>query len=156
MYNERKCVVATQKLAILGSIIEEGKIRPDPEHMRPLQELPVPSHRKGLNRLLGFFSCYSQWIRCFSERIQPLAFPISEEAKTAFETLKRAIEESVVCAIVECVPFEVETDASEFAIAATLDQKGCPVGFFSHTLQGSEIRYASVEKECQSHRDYSQ
>ena len=70
--------------------------------MRPLRDLPVPSDRKGLNRLLGFFSYYYQWIGCFSEKIQPLAtassFPIAEEANTAFETLKRDIEESVVCA----------------------------------------------------------
>ena len=69
MYNESKCVFSTQKLAILGSIIEEGEIRPDPERMRPLRELPVPSDRKGLNQLLGFFSYYSQWIRCVSEKI---------------------------------------------------------------------------------------
>ena len=50
----------------------------------------------------------------------------------------------------ERVPFEVETDVSEFAIAATLNQKGRPVTFFSHTLQGSEIRHASVEKEAQA------
>ena len=33
------------KTGVLGSIIEEGEIRPDPECMRPLQELPVPSDR---------------------------------------------------------------------------------------------------------------
>ena len=67
MFNE-SVFISTQKLTILGSIIEEGEIRPDPERMRPLQELPVPSDRKGLNRLLGFLSYYSQWIRCFSEK----------------------------------------------------------------------------------------
>ena len=89
--------------AIILLSTEEGETRPDPEHMHPLGELPVPSDRKGLNQLLGFFSYYSQWIRCFFEKIRPLAtassFPISEEAKTAFEILKRDIEESVVCAI---------------------------------------------------------
>ena len=53
-------------------------------------------------------------------------------------------------AINEHVPFEVEADTSKFAITATLNQKGCPVAFFSHTLQGAEIRHASIEKEAQA------
>ena len=54
-----------------------------------------------------------------------------------------------MCAIDKHVPVEVETDASEFAIPATLNQNGPPVVFFSHTLQGAEIRHASIEKEAQ-------
>ena len=48
----------------------------------------------------------------------------------AFENLKKDIAESVVCAINEDAPFEVETDASDYAIAATLNQNGRPVAFF--------------------------
>ena len=55
-----------------------------------------------------------------------------------------------MCTIDEHVPFEVETDASEFAIAATLNKNGRPVVFFSRTLQGAEIRHASIEKEAQA------
>ena len=55
------------------------------------------------------------------------------EAKTVFETLKKDIEQSVVCSIDEHVPFEVETDASEFAITATLNQNGHPVAFSCRT-----------------------
>ena len=72
------------------------------------------------------------------------------EAKTVFETLKKDIEKWIVCARDEHVPFEVESDASEFAIATTLNQNGRPVAFFSHTLQGAEIRHASIEKEAQA------
>ena len=64
--------------------------------------------------------------------------------------LKRDIEQSVVCAVDEDSPFEVETDASDFAIAATLSQKGRPVYFFSRTLQGPEVNHASVEKEAKA------
>ena len=153
-YNDDKSIFSTGKLAILGYIIEDGEIRPDPERLRPLLQLPAPNDAKSLRRVLGFFSHYSQWIQCYSDKIRPLTttstFPISIEAKTAFEALKRDIENSVVCAIDEQTPFEVETDASDFAIAATLNQNGRPVAFFSRTLQGPEISHASVEKEAKA------
>ena len=50
----------------------------------------------------------------------------------------------------ETIPFEVETDTSEVALAATLNQNGKPVAFFSRTLQGSELKYASIEMEAQA------
>ncbi|KAK3738004.1 hypothetical protein QZH41_009632 [Actinostola sp. cb2023] len=39
---------------------------------------------------------------------------------------------------------------SEVALAATLNQNGRPVAFFSHNLQGSELKHASIEKEAQA------
>ena len=53
-------------------------------------------------------------------------------------------------AIDEDIAFKVETDASEVAIAATLNQAGRPVAFFSRTLQGPEVRLPSIEKEAQA------
>ena len=69
------------------------------------------------------------------------------EAKTAFETHTKKKVQSVGGAIDEHVAVEVETDASEFSIPVTHNQNGCPVAFFSRTLQGAEIRHASIEKK---------
>lgn len=153
-YNEEKCEFSITKLHILGSVIEHGEIRPDPNRLRPLLELPPPTDMKAHRRLLGFFSYYSQWIRSFSQKIKPLVivkeFPYSSEELQAFQALKREIAESVVCSINENVPFTVETDASQVAIAATLNQSGRPVAFFSRTLHGSELKHSSVEKEAQA------
>ena len=153
-YNDDKSVFSTRCLPILGYVIEEGEIRPDPERLRPLRELPVPHNSKSLNRCLGLFSYYSQWIPTFSDRIKPItsckSFPLSQQAVEAFESLKKTIEGAVITAIDESTPFEVETDASEVALAATLNQNGRPVAFFSRTLQGSELKHAAVEKEAQA------
>ena len=153
-YNDSKSVFSTRKLAILGYVIEEGVIRPDPERLSPLRNLPVPRDSKSLNRCLGLFSYYSQWIPEFSNRIKPLtsckSFPLSPEAVTTFDSLKKIVEEAFVAAIDETIPFEVETDASDVALAATLSQDGRPVAFFSRSLQGSELKHAAIEKEAQA------
>ena len=48
----------------------------------------------------------------------------------------------------ENAPFVVETDASNVAISATLNQNGKPVAFYSRTLSKSEQTQSSVEKEA--------
>ncbi|XP_059848515.1 uncharacterized protein LOC132406667 [Hypanus sabinus] len=53
-------------------------------------------------------------------------------------------------AVDETIPFQVESDASDFTLAATLNQASRPVAFFSRTLQGPEIRHSAVEKEAQA------
>ena len=153
-YNTDKCIFSTRCLPVFGYIIEEGTIRPDPERLRPLCELSIPHNSKSMSRCLGLFSYYSQWIPRFSDRIKPIAasktFPLPRPAVEAFESLKKTIENSVVTAIDETIPFEVETDASEVALAATLNKRGKPVAFFSRTLQGSELKHASIQKEAQA------
>ncbi|KRX92976.1 Retrovirus-related Pol polyprotein from transposon 17.6 [Trichinella pseudospiralis] len=153
-FNTDKCSFSTSKLRILGHEIENGNIRPDPQRLQPLRDLPLPSDAKALRRVLGLFAYYSQWIFNYSHKIRPLidtkTFPVSSEAKAAFEQIKTDIENSAVRAVDENLPFELETDASDVAIAAVLNQLGRPVAFFSRTLQGPEKRYAAIEKEAQA------
>ena len=95
--NEEKSLFSTRRLAILGSIVEEGKIRLDPERLRPLRELPVPNSIKSLNRCKGLFVYYSQWIPGFYDRMKPInsskTCPLSTEALATFESLKKRFEE---------------------------------------------------------------
>ena len=127
-------------------------IKPDPERLRPLQELPPPSNARSLKRALGLYAYYAKWIPEFSLKIHPLVntteFPLSQNALDAFNTVKKELEFATLNPIDETARFVVECDASDTTISATLNQGGRPVAFMSRTLQGSELHYPAVEKEA--------
>ena len=153
-FNEQKSIISATSINLLGYQISNGTLSPDPERLQPLLALPAPHDMPSLRRTIGMFAYYAKWIPKFSEKVRPLnttdTFPISDEAKSAFDCLKKELASVTLSCIDENEPFVVETDASDFAIAATLNQGGRPVAFFSRTLQGAERGRSSVEKEAQS------
>ena len=104
-YNEDKCIFSTTNLKTLGFVIENVEISPDSNLLRPVKKLPLPYGGKSLKRALGLFSHYTQCIPKFSDKITPFvkskSFPLSTDAKNAFELVKSKIEKSVVVAIQE-------------------------------------------------------
>ena len=141
-YNPQKCVFSTRTLNILGNVVSEGEIRPDPDRMKALYDLPPPRTKKELKRILGLFSYYSQWINNFSAKIRPLIsnidYPLNCEALDAFNLLKRDIANATLRLIDESLPFLVETDASDYAIAATLSQQDQLHFFQEHSSSSFE------------------
>ena len=71
------------------------------------------------------FAYYAKWIKDFSREARSLyettEFPLSEEALAAFNRLKSLLKDASLGAIDESIPFVVECDASDDAIAATLN-----------------------------------
>ena len=151
-FNKDKCTFRTTSLNFLGYNISQGEIKPDVERLKPLRYLPIPHNSKSLKRVICLFSYYSKWIKNFSDKIAPLvkskSFPLSLECQNAFQNLKVDIENSVVCAIDENEPFELETDTSDVAILGVLNQNGRPVAFYSRTQQGPELKHPPTEKEA--------
>ena len=87
------------------------------------------------------FAYYAKWIANFSTKIRPLIdteiFPSSDCAKRAFQKLKKDLGDVTLMSIDEDRSFVLETDASNVAISATLNQNGNPVAFFARTLNKS-------------------
>ncbi|XP_045766956.1 uncharacterized protein LOC123868459 [Maniola jurtina] len=150
--NEQKSVFNKTKINLLGYTVENNTISPDPERLKPLLELPAPTKTSELKRVLGMLAHYAKWIARFSEKIKPLTcvttFPLPPDALKCFEELKQDIKAVALVAINDNEMFTVETDASEFALGATLTQHGRPVAFFSRTLNNSECKQSSIEKEA--------
>ena len=152
--NESKTISSVPEINILGYCVSQGVIRPDPERLQALMELPLPSSQKSLQRTIGLFAYYSKWLHQFSDKIKPLSeakcFPLNDEARKAFEELKKELADVALQNIDESKEFDVECDASDVAISATLNQEGRPVAFMSRMLERHEIRYPAIEKEATS------
>ena len=150
--NDSKTISSVRTLHILGYSVSHNCVRPDPERMKPLLDLPLPADQPALKRALGFFSYYSKWVERFSDRVRPLVessyFPLSAEAAAAFEGLKQHIAKSIIVCPTTTDRLVLESDASDFALSATLSQGGKPVAFFSRSLKPHERKHPSVEKEA--------
>lgn len=151
-FNEEKSIISVKSLNLLGYNVSHREIKPDADRLEPLRKLQPPVNTASLKRILGIFSYYSHWIPHFSKKIQPLvaskSFPISRAGLEAFNEVKKNIEDSVITTLNPNEPLVVETDASDFAIGAILNQSGRPVAFFSRTLNKSERNHSTVEKEA--------
>ena len=90
-------------------------------------DIPVSSTTKELKRVLGVLAYYSKWIRNLLTKIELLpetaTFPLPKESVQMFKQLRKELTEVTLMAIDENKSFVVETDASQEALSATLNQK---------------------------------
>jgi len=139
-------------IRLLGYEIENGNLRPDPDRVKPLMDLPIPGTPKKLRRVIGLYTYYAKWVPKYSNKIKPsvdsTSFPLKGEALSCLKLIKEDLKTATLKAIDEDLPFSVETDASNVAISGILHQCGRPVAFFSRTLNPSERRYSAIEKEA--------
>ena len=52
--NHAKSVISASSIDVLGYLVRDGNIRPDPERLRPLKELHLPTNVQSLRRTLGY------------------------------------------------------------------------------------------------------
>ena len=110
---------------------------------------------------MGFINFYRRFIKGFSKIARVLneltkkgaPWEWTEEREEAFQTLKRLIcEEPVLLMPKLDQPFELEVDASNYAIGATVNQRDeydqwHPVAYYSTTLSETERNYNIYDKE---------
>ena len=90
--NNSKCLYS---LDLLEYTISKGSVKPDPDKLKGLMDLPVPQNLPSLQRAMGMFSHYSRWIPNLSEKLHPLIrvtrYSLTKEQTEAFKCLKQEI-----------------------------------------------------------------
>ena len=88
----------------------------------------------------------------YSDKIKPLViirvFPLKDQGLFSFIKLKSEFVDVTLGVINEKDPLTVETDASDVAISATLNQNNRLVAFWSRLLRRNELTQSNVEKEA--------
>ena len=67
--NENKTISSVSDIKILEHFVGNKCIKPDPERMKPLLNIPPPDNFKALRRVLGMFAYYAKWISSFADKV---------------------------------------------------------------------------------------
>ena len=117
----------------MGYQIYDRTLRPDPEHVKTLLDIPIPKSKTELSRAIGLFAYYAKRLPRFSCKVKPLVesrtFPLNENAVCCFYQLKSELADATLTSVDEIAPFTLETNASDVAVSAVLQQNGRPVAF---------------------------
>ena len=143
----------------LGIIIEKGMTRMDPVKVEGIRSWPRPTKVKDIRSFLGFCNFYRPFIRGFAHIARPLNELTKKDTKwswtsrqeEAFNKLKECVTSEPVLTHPELdKQFEVEVDASGFALGAVLlqkkvDGKKHPIAYYSSMLNAAERNYDIYE-----------
>jgi len=122
----------------------------------------TPTNLKAVQAFQGFTNFYHRFIVGFSDIIIPLIHLMHKDTPftwgpnhtKAFETLKEAFTQAhILVHFNPDNPIVVETDASDYVIAAIISQISSddgnihPITFYSHSMQLAELNYEIYDKE---------
>jgi transposase InsO family protein len=159
--NAEKCSFSVDTVEYLGFILSPSGLSMDPAKVQTIQDWPEPRKVKDIQSFLGFANFYRRFIPDYADITIPLTrltrkdapWKFSDECRSAFNALKSAFVSAPVLAHWSPdLQTIVETDASDYAIAAILsvqlpDGEVHPVAFRSRTLSSPELNYDTHDKE---------
>ena len=130
--NLKKCRCLETRLLILGHIVDDQGVRPNPAKIAAVDGYPEPKTVTEIQRFLGICNYYRRFIKDYAKLARPLSdltkknrkFLWNSEQRTSFNDLKRAlIAEPLLHHPVYDLPMEVHCDASGYGLGAILVQK---------------------------------
>ena len=155
-----KCELIKSRVEFLGHMIDENGLHMTEDKVEAILKWPPLKSVSEVQSFIGLIGYYRKFIRMFSEIAAPLTeltqkgkpFEWTSAQQQAFDALKKKVSEHPVLILPNpSLPYLVTTDASGFAVGATLSQdqgKGNqPIAFLSKKMLAAELNYPPHEQE---------
>lgn len=159
--NKSKCQFGVQDIVFLGDKLSAQGVQPDQEKIREIQEMPRPTDKTGVLRIMGMVNFISKFIPNLSAKTSCMRellhkeheFQWTAKCDSELNDLKRTLTTAPVLTFYDSTKrLKVSSDASKDGIGAVLLQAEGeywkPVAYASRSMTESECRYAQIEKEC--------
>lgn len=156
-----KCHFCKPELKYLGYVVDSRGLKPDPEKVQAIVNIPPPQSITEIRRFIGTASWYRRFIPNFSSVLGPISGLTRKGIKwnwtPACQESFRIIKEALVTAPVLSCPdfdrtFTLQTDASSYGLGAVLTQQfeegEKVISYLSRSLTKQEMKLTVTEKEC--------
>ena len=153
--NPQKCTFGVDELDYLGHNVSAKGVSMSTKLVDAILDWPRPQTVRDVQSFMGLANFYRRFIRGYAHIMQPISdivrenkFKWDELCTDAFSAIKAALTNAPVLAHPSSeFPFTVTTDASKYAVGATLEQNGHPVAYLSHRLSEQETRWDTGDQE---------
>ena len=159
--NPDKCEFFQSEVHFLGHVISADGVAVQQHKVDAVAEWPTPQSVSDVRRYLGLTGYYRRFVAGYSGITAPLSdllrkdapFVWGQKEQEAFVRLKATLASAPVLATPDNTkPYTVHTDASGYAVGATLSQENSegvlqPVAFLSKKMNAAQRNYSVHEWE---------
>ena len=148
------------EVSYMGNRITANGLKIDPEKTKAIRNMPIPTDKQGVQRLLGMVN----FVQKFASRLAEITTPLRDLIKKgnefkwdehvhgkALDEIRRTLAELPVLRFFDpnVIPV-LQCGASMNGLGACLLQDNQPVAYASRSLTPTEVQYAQIEKEMLS------
>ena len=126
-FNKDKVQIAHSKVVYLVHVVSNEGLKPDPDKVKAISEMPEPTDKAGVQRLLGSLNYLSSYVPNLSNLVHPLRILLKDsslfswgpEQNEAFTKVKEILASHPVLSYFDpAKPVTVEVDASQHGLGA--------------------------------------
>ena len=152
---KEKCKFKVPKLKYIGHVLTANCLKPDPEKLEAVQQMPAPQNKKELHRFLGMINYLAKFIADLEQKTSIIRDLLKEKNEwtwqllhqKCFDDLKTACSSGPTLVYYEVnKPVKISCDSSQYGLVVCWqDEKA--VAYTLRTLNDmdTEKRYARIE-----------